>query len=123
MRPSPFSSIGWGLFVATLLVFAGSLLTATVLRFTSVSEQTLSYWTYGTSAIALLIGGFVSGRHSGQRGWYYGGVTGLLYGTLIWIIGFLGFDASFDTATLWFLVMAFLCAALGGILGVNLSRN
>lgn len=123
MRPSPFSSIGWGLFVATLLVFAGSLLTATVLRFTSVSEQTLSYWTYGTSVIALLIGGFVSGRHSGQRGWYYGGMTGLLYGTLIWIIGFLGFDASFNAATLWFLVMAFLCAALGGILGVNLSRN
>jgi len=117
------ASIVTGLLFTFGLVLAGSLVTALLLSFTDMRESSLPYFTYIINVLGLLIGGFVTGRRCGAKGWYYGGLTGLAYFSLILLIGFLGFDAPMELATLLYLAGAFTISAMGGVLGVNTGAN
>jgi putative membrane protein (TIGR04086 family) len=101
----------------------GSLLTAILLSFTDLQESSLPYFTYAINFIGLLIGGIVTGRRCGGKGWYYGGLTGLAYFSLVILIGFLGFDAPLQLVTLFYLLGAFMISAAGGVIGVNMVRR
>jgi putative membrane protein (TIGR04086 family) len=46
-------------------------------------------------------------------------MAGILYGIIILLAGFLGFDAHFGAQTLALLALSFACGALGGMVGVN----
>lgn len=117
------ASVVTGLLFTFGLVLIGSLLTALLLQFTDVSENSLPYFTYAINTIGLLIGGIITGRKCGAKGWYYGGLTGLAYFTLVLLIGFLGFDAPLQIITLLYLIGAFVVSAMGGAIGVNMSRR
>jgi len=116
---STSTSVITGLVSTFGLVLIGSLLTALLLAFTSLRESTLPYFTYTINVISLLIGGFITGRRCGGKGWYYGGLTGAAYFLLVLLVGFLGFDAPMQFSTLFYLFGAFILAALGGVIGVN----
>lgn len=120
---SASTSVLTGLLYTTCLVLIGALLATLLLSFTTMREGSLPYFTYIINAIALLVGGFVTGRRCGGKGWYYGGLTGLTYFLFILLIGFLGFDAPMQWSTFLFLFGAFGVAALGGILGVNSANS
>ncbi|MBO8163862.1 MAG: TIGR04086 family membrane protein [Brevibacillus sp.] len=122
MRSSTMSVLT-GLLITFGLVLIGALLTAMLLAFTEVRENTLPYFTYAINTISLLIGGIVTGRRCGGKGWYYGGLTGLAYFSLVLLIGFLGFDAPMQAITLLYIIGAFLISALGGVIGVNMSTR
>ncbi|KXG44986.1 hypothetical protein U473_03005 [Tepidibacillus decaturensis] len=111
-----------GLVYTYAIVIIASLFWALLLYFTSLSDTNLSLFSYTITAISLLFGGFVSGKRAGSRGWYYGGITGAIYGLILAIIGFLGFDASFNLRNLVLIILAFLFGALGGIFGVNSKK-
>lgn len=108
-----------GLLTVWFLVIVGSLVTALVLNYTNVQEENFNYFSYTINIVALLIGGWMSGRRSGRRGWYYGAATGLAYAVLVIFIGFLAFDLSPDGSNFAFLAGAVVIAAFGGMLGVN----
>ncbi|GGE27272.1 hypothetical protein GCM10011571_31850 [Marinithermofilum abyssi] len=108
-----------GVTLILAVVLAGSVITALLLRFSTISESTLPYFTYGINAAALLSGGWVSGRKAGRRGWLYGGLTGLVYVLLIFIIGFLAFDTAMRVQPALLLICATSLSALGGVFGVN----
>lgn len=116
---STSASVITGLVYTFVLVLAGSLVTALLLAFTGLRESTLPYFTYTINVISLLIGGFVTGRRCGGRGWYYGGLTGLAYFLLILLIGFLGFDVPLSGLVLFYLFGAFILGSAGGVIGVN----
>nr|WP_217365237.1 MULTISPECIES: TIGR04086 family membrane protein [Brevibacillus] len=120
---SASTSVLTGLLYTTGLVLFGALLATLLLSFTSMREGSLPYFTYIINAVALLVGGFVTGKRCGGKGWYYGGLTGFSYFLLILLIGFLGFDAPMQWGTFLFLLGAFGVAALGGILGVNSANS
>jgi putative membrane protein (TIGR04086 family) len=117
------ASVFTGLLFTFGLVLIGSLLTAMLLSFTEMRESSLPYFTYAINIIALLFGGFVTGRRCGGKGWYYGGLTGIAYFLLVLLIGFLGFDMPMKWITLLYLIAAFLIAAVGGVFGVNSSSR
>ncbi|MGC5327983.1 TIGR04086 family membrane protein [Brevibacillus sp. SYSU BS000544] len=117
------ASVVSGLLFTFGLVLIGSLLTALLLQFTDLRENSLPYFTYAINTIGLLIGGIVTGRKCGAKGWYYGGLTGLAYFTLVLLIGFLGFDAPLQLMTLLYLIGAFVVSAMGGAIGVNMARR
>lgn len=98
-----------------LITFIVSLL----LLMTSMQEQSLAVLIYFIHGIALLIGGFVTGRRIDEKGWYYGGLLGIVYCVIIVLIGLLGFQSSLNLTTLMMFVLTFSAGALGGILGVN----
>lgn len=101
------------------LVLLGSFLIALLIRYTSLEMDALPIIAYLINALALLIGGFASGRRSQQRGWYYGGLQGIIYALLVMLIGFLAFNSAMVINPILFALSSFGISAIGGIIGVN----
>jgi putative membrane protein (TIGR04086 family) len=120
---STSTSVITGLLYTLGMVLVCALITALLLSFTNLRESSLPYFTYGINVASLLLGGFVTGRGCGGKGWYYGGLTGLSYFLLVLLIGFLGFDTPMKWVTLLYLLGAFLIGAIGGIFGVNYTSK
>jgi putative membrane protein (TIGR04086 family) len=99
-----------------------SLITALFLRFSSLETSSLPSITFCINAISLLSAGFIAGKRSGKKGWYYGGAQGIIYTLLIWLIAFLAFDTIMKVDPLVFGIFAFGTGALGGIFGVNTAK-
>ena len=76
----------------------------------------------GRYGVSILAGGVASGRRSDSRGWYHGGMLGLVYSVIILIIAFLAYDQGFSMQTLYVTLLTFASGALGGIIGVNTKR-
>ncbi|MEC0369663.1 TIGR04086 family membrane protein [Paenibacillus chibensis] len=112
-----------GLYYSFFWMMLGALLLSLLLWSSGMKEQSLSRLIYVVHAIAAIFGGLVAGKRSGKKGWYHGGVTGILYGVLIMLIGFLALDTSLRLGDLALLGTVFSSAALGGMFGVNLRNN
>ncbi len=105
----------------SLLIF--TLITSLILLFTSASEASLTFYVYIIHGLALVVGGFIGGKRAGMKGWYYGGLVGVIYNIVILLIGFLAFDAPMLTLhSLMILTGSFVSASIGGILGVNANK-
>ncbi|MFD2612599.1 TIGR04086 family membrane protein [Paenibacillus gansuensis] len=111
-----------GFVTGLLWLTAGTVLLSLVLTYTGMKEESLPSYIYTLHGIAILFGGLSAGRKSRQKGWYYGGLTGLMYGLFIFIVGFLGFDAGVTLSTLVSTAASFAAGAVGGMLGVNLRK-
>ncbi|MEO3947118.1 TIGR04086 family membrane protein [Gorillibacterium sp. CAU 1737] len=111
-----------GLIWAFGLMAAGALVLSLLLAFTGQKESSLPSSAIIVHLLASFIGGAAAGRRSGMKGWSIGGITGLLYAVLLYVIGFLSFDRSFHLSSLLAIVIAFAVAALGGIIGVNMKK-
>jgi putative membrane protein (TIGR04086 family) len=110
--------------VATLtLMLVGSVVTSLFLQFSSFSEASMPVATYVVNGLSLFIGGLLAGRRGGQKGWYFGGLTGLSYFILLVLIGFLAFDVVPKINSLIYLAFSFLVGAFGGIFGVNTANK
>ncbi|MCG7410347.1 TIGR04086 family membrane protein [Paenibacillus sp. ACRRX] len=101
----------------------GALTLSVLLAASSASEDNMKSYTYIIHGFALLVAGWTAGRRSGKKGWYYGGITGLLYLLIVLIIGFLAMDVSFNWNKLLYILLSFGVAALGGIAGVNTKKH
>jgi putative membrane protein (TIGR04086 family) len=108
-----------GLVYALSFMTAGTLLISLILFFTSTEEHSLSALTTILHAVSLFIGGWVAGKRAENRGWYHGGILGLFYSTILFIIGFLAYNASLNLHSLRLFGLLVAVGALGGILGVN----
>ena len=84
-----------GLCQAFVWMFIGAFILSLFLWMSGMREQDLSLYTYVVHGLSLLVGGFVAGKSSGEKGWYYGGITGIVYGLLVLLIGFLALDAPY----------------------------
>ena len=67
--------------VGTIFAIAvvASFLFSILLRFTSLTESSLTYVIMIVSFISLFIGGFISGGKGRKQGLFIGGSTGLVY--------------------------------------------
>jgi putative membrane protein (TIGR04086 family) len=112
-----------GLLYAAIWLAIGALVLSVLLRWGNMEENALPLYSLIVHGAAALAGGFVSGRRSGQRGWYYGGLLGLIYGVLVLLIGFLAANAAISPRTLAMLAETLLAGAVGGMIGVNAKRS
>jgi len=117
------SPIITGIITTLCLVLAGSLVTSLFLQFSSISENSMPYFTYTVNGISLLVGGYLAGKKGGQKGWYFGGLTGVTYFLVIVLIGFLAFDVAPMLNSLIYLAFSFVVGAIGGIVGVNMAKK
>lgn len=106
-----------------IIVLIGALITSLILSFTSVKEAALPAFIYVINVLALFIGGLVSGKREGKKGWYYGGLVGLTYYIIILLLIYLGFNSDLTFKNLYNLIGSFLISAFGGIIGVNVSNR
>jgi len=114
-------AITYGLIAIVAIQIVASLILSLLLRFTPLTEQSLQWVIVAISFIALFVGGVIAGGKGKESGWILGGVTGLLYTIIIFLIQFLGFDSSFDANQLLTHALYLLTAMLGGMIGVNLG--
>jgi putative membrane protein (TIGR04086 family) len=119
MKQSPLLS---GLTFALIFMLIGTIMTSLLMLATNLQESSLYSYTMSVHGVAMLIGGLVSGKRSGSKGWYHGGLLGLVYSFIVWMIGFLAYDAGLSEQTFYLIVLSFIFGALGGMLGVNLKK-
>ncbi|WP_308634721.1 TIGR04086 family membrane protein [Paenibacillus silvisoli] len=112
-----------GILYASIWLALGALLLSTMLRFGSMQETQLPLYSLIVHGFASLAGGFVSGKRSGMRGWYYGGLLGFAYGLLILLVSFLSMNTGISGRTFTMLIETVICGALGGMVGVNMKRS
>lgn len=111
-----------GLIYSLLLMALGTILISIILFSTQTQESSLFLLTTIAHGISLFIGGWVSGKRAGNRGWYHGIILGLVYSTLLLIIGFLAYNVGFSITTLKLLALFLVVPTLGGMLGVNTHK-
>lgn len=112
------SGIGWALAILAVLTIVLSFL----LWLTSLREASLTLTSYVIHAIAIAVGGFVSGRKGEAKGWYHGATLGVVYAVVILLVGFLALDARIGWQAIPYVLLAGLCGSLGGIIGVNTKK-
>ncbi|SDY03453.1 TIGR04086 family membrane protein [Thermoactinomyces sp. DSM 45892] len=100
-----------------------SLSTAVVLRYTDLQTSSLPWITFLINASSIFTGGLISGKRTERNGWIMGGIQGILYTLILMIIGFLAFDTSLRVEPLIFGICSFGLGALGGMIGINLSKK
>jgi putative membrane protein (TIGR04086 family) len=111
-----------GMVFAFITMAISSLIYSFVLTFTNQSEDSLTFFAYLIHAFAIFIGSYACGKRINNKGWYHGGILGLVYAVIIILIGFLSMDNGISFQTLFAIAVAYLLGALGGILGVNHTK-
>ncbi|USK58933.1 TIGR04086 family membrane protein [Peribacillus asahii] len=111
--------------VSTIFVLAiiASLIFSTLLRFTALTESSISLVVMIVTFLSIFIGGFVSGGKGRKQGILLGGGTGIVYLAIILLFQYLGHDSLFSVKQ-WVSYGCFVVTAtMGGILGVNISKG
>src|SRR5699024_1753223 len=121
MKNSYLTAVVYGWITVLVLVLISSLLLSLVVRFTAISEVTLSYITLTIRLIALFVGGIISGLKGKENGWVVGALTGAGFTLLTFLVQYLGFDEIFSIQQTVYHTTYILAAVVGGIIGVNLS--
>lgn len=117
------SGMFFGLVTIVTIVLVASFIISLCLKFTGLTEASFTTVTLLISFVALFIGGIISGKKVQARGWFIGGGTGILYTIVVFSVQYLGFDSGFTTKQYLFFALYIAVAALGGIIGVNLTSN
>lgn len=112
-----------GLIRSFLWMMLGAFILSLLLWGSSLKEADLAMYTYIVHGVAAAFGGLTAGSRAASRGWYHGALTGLFYGLIVLLIGFLALDSSpAGMDFLWVLAAAGI-SALGGMFGVNLQKS
>lgn len=111
-----------GLLYSFMWMFLGALGLSLLLWASNLSEDDLSLYTFLVHGVSAAFGGIVSGKRAGNKGWYYGCLTGLLYGIMLIVIGFLALDSSLSWGDLTLIATVLVAGSIGGIFGVNLRK-
>lgn len=111
-----------GLLYAFMWMLLGAFALSLLLWASNLSEDDLSFYTFLVHGAAALFGGLVSGKRSGSRGWYYGFLTGLFYGVILLLIGFLALDSSLTLGDAALTAAVLVSGSIGGMFGVNLRK-
>jgi putative membrane protein (TIGR04086 family) len=114
-------AIGYGVGTILFIIILSSFVLSLVLKFTDVDETSLTWLILTISAVALFIGGFISGGKGQERGWLIGALTGAAFTLLVYLVQFLGFQASFSVKQTLLYFLYILISVLGGIIGVNVA--
>ena len=69
----------------------------------------------------MFIGGIVAGGKGKEKGWLIGGGTSLLFTLIVLVFQFLGLEKAFTVEQWLYHLVFFVAAALGGIVGVNMT--
>ena len=110
-----------GLLIAILITVVVFLVSAVLLSYTSLPEDSIPVISTTVKLIGALIAGFVPAKRSGTRGIITGAVSGFLYILIIFITALLTTQESvFGMDILTTALLCVLSGALGGIFGVNL---
>ncbi|MFT8871499.1 MAG: TIGR04086 family membrane protein [Sporolactobacillus sp.] len=115
------TAIAYGLSAAMLIVLASAVLLASLLRFSSYSENGSIALPIIISLAALFIGGMIAGSKMKERGLLIGALTGVSYCLFSLLFQYLGLERMPGLLQEGLALANIAAAAVGGTMGVNLS--
>jgi putative membrane protein (TIGR04086 family) len=118
-----FPAILFGLSTILVIALSFSLVVSIVLSFTSLTEHSVQWLITGVAFVTMFLGGTISGAKAKEKGWIAGACTALLFSLLTFFIQYLGYNNTFTSEQYMYHAGYILAAAIGGIIGVNLSSN
>lgn len=113
-----------GILVSYLITIPAFIIFAFILTYTSFPEKFIPSAVTFTTVISVLIAGSSATRNVKNKGWMNGGLVGLLYVIVLYLISsiiFKNFDI--DKHVIMILIIGVLTGAIGGIIGINLKKN
>ncbi|WP_095995530.1 TIGR04086 family membrane protein [Salipaludibacillus agaradhaerens] len=117
------SSVLYGVLMIFVLVIVTSFLGSLILRYTNTTEESFFWVLLIFSFIALFLGGFLAGGKSGEKGWFAGALTALMYSCVTFLTQFLSFNEGFDLQQIIIHSGYLITAIFGGMLGVNVRGH
>lgn len=118
-----FPAVLFGLTTILVVALSFSLVVSLVLSFTSFTEHSVKWLITVVAFVTMFLGGTISGAKAKEKGWIAGAVTAVLFSVLTFIIQYLGYDNSFTSEQYLYHGGYMVVAAIGGIIGVNLSGS
>ena len=114
------TDILWGVLISLSLLLLGSLLLGLITNFTNLITKLPTNLLFILNYIAIFIGGIVAAYRAQTNGWLNGGLVGLIYMLMIIVLGSLWQSVVFSVGLVLRVVLSFLVAGLGGMVGVNI---
>ncbi|WP_297991793.1 TIGR04086 family membrane protein [Anoxybacillus sp.] len=100
-----------------------SFIFALLLKLTSYDELSLRWVMHVLAFLSLFFGGFISGGKGKVRGWLLGGVTSIIFTTIIFLFQFLGMNQMFSLEQWGYHAGFLITAMIGGMIGVNVATS
>jgi len=122
---SPFSlsAIFKGVLAALIITVLGSALLGIIYYFTPIGEKTLPMTSSIIYYVSIFAGSVLAARWAGCKGLLHGIGVAVIFLLLSWLIAHLLLhNAAVNGALLQKMIISCLTGAIGGILGVGLSR-
>lgn len=113
-----FISVLCGIALTIVLLFA----CAFAVCFTALGEGIIPIAALAATVIGILASGYIAAAKRNSRGWLWGGISGVLYAAVLFIISVFGGNASFVKGVIC-AAAAFVCGSTGGIFGINMSNK
>ena len=110
---------GVGMISASVLIF----LMAAALTVGDVPAMLISPVTVFFLAFGSFCGGFAAAKICGEKGFFCGAVSGILFYMIAWILGAVFEYSGFGISAIIKLVMMVVASSFGGIIGVNYIKR
>ena len=115
-----FKHVCTGIGISLISSFVFLCIFALLLMYTNISESTISPVIIIITGISILIGTIISTRKLSKNFIITGGVVGVLYILIIYLISsLLNCDFSLNIQSFVMIVVSIICGMIGGIIGVN----
>ncbi|WP_067619588.1 TIGR04086 family membrane protein [Alicyclobacillus acidiphilus] len=106
----------WGLFIALI----GTLIVFLLAQYGGLQAGGVTVAAYITHCFAVLFGGIAAARQVESRGWFHGGLTGLLYALFMISIGLFVYNTfTMDASGLFRVLLMAVIGAFGGMIGTS----
>ncbi|GAE25931.1 hypothetical protein JCM9140_1954 [Halalkalibacter wakoensis JCM 9140] len=118
-----FPAVLFGLTTILVIALSFSLVVSMILSFTSLTEHSVKWVITAVAFVSMFLGGIISGAKAKEKGWIAGACTAILFSLLTFFIQYLGYNTTFTNEQYLYHAGYLLAAAIGGIIGVNVSSN
>lgn len=123
MERSFFKAVLYGWIATLILLLFTAFILALIVRFSSISESTLSYLSIVLGFFILFAGGLIAGLKGKANGLVIGLFTGGGFTLLTLLVQYLGYDQLFSLKQWIYHILYIFIAIVGSILGVNFSHT
>lgn len=121
------NSISKTLLLSTFIAYAITIICfifyAILLTYSQITENYLSLIVTIITVLSVFISGFETAKKVNNKGLFWGGLAGLIYASLLLIVGY-SFSDSFtiDLKSFFLVLLMLLSGSVGGIFGINLKK-
>lgn len=116
-------SVAKGILVSYIITIPCFLIFALILTNTDFPEKFITPAVVVTTIISILSAGSIVAGKLKRRGWLNGGIVGLVYMFVLYIVSGIVFrNFSIDSYVLTMAALGIIMGCIGGIIGINLNK-